>query len=432
MKFRKIRFNSLAGNLWIDVLLLYSIPVDFLNGALQHIYGIHAPIGVCFRLTLMFVLMSKLQRKSSLKYPIGIDYLPLLFLFGTSAGMIYWAISAPWFNMVFEITELIKFCYYFLVIYYLYTQIGSLKLENVLRLTYIVYVFLGVFNLFCSMFGWGLLTYKSFNLGTKAFYADGNSFGLFMNMALPCAILYTLSAYRNRVYLFVGLLGGILGTYLIASRVAILGTSLTIFVVIFSLTFVNFHDLYKSIRVKIALWLLVIGIVWGGGILVCVWAPQMSDALTGRLTIESMSAARGDLTELGEDEIAEYTSWGDLIWGRGKYGAGVAFAKKMGFDVENKGVEADLHDSVLYYGWGFGGILILIHVLIWKYLVAGLCVRIDFKYLMIALSSTLWLALSIFAGHGFGNPLLAPLLGILFVVRYSKLPLMLLGDGKGV
>lgn len=417
---RKLHQKSLSGDFWIDILLLYSIVVDSINGALQYFYNVHTPIGMIFRFTLMVILLRNFHRIPRRGCPIGVLWLPMLFLFGVSLGMAYWTLSIPYSNIPFEMTELTKFLYSTVVILYIYTQIDKIEIPKLLLLAYTTFAFLGFLNLVCALNGWGNTTYRSLNVGTKAFYADGNSFGLLMNMLCPCAILHFFSTTTHRLYLALGLLTGIIGTYLIASRAAIIGISSTIVITSLLLLFIKFRDIRISKVARVLLSftpILLLTIALNGA---DSFLNIVNRDISTRFTQKALSSARGDLIATGEKVIAEYSSIGEFIWGRGKYGGGVTLAKELHFNLELKGVEAELHDSILFYGWVFGGVLILIHTLLWWYNISGLLIQPDFRNFMLSLSATLWFALSILAGHGFGNVLLAPVLGLLLAIRFSN------------
>lgn len=416
VKWRQWKVKSISGDIWIDILLLYSVIIDFINGGMQIHYGVYAPIGNVYRLILMLVLVVNLKKRRYSLLPLGIFCFPLLFLSGTFLGTLHWAVSVPEFSLAFELTELAKVAYSFIVILYLYTKYESLDKGKVLQLMYIVFVFLGVFNLFCAMTGWGNVTYKILGIGTKAFYADGNSFGLLMNMLFPCAIVYVASTVTKRFFLLFGLLGGMVGSYLIATRAVIIGISLTAGIALFVLTACRFRDIRITRSFKVIS--LTILFMTGWLILrnVSAWIEQGGGVIINRLTSESLSSARGDLIFVGEKIITSYTSLGDFLWGNGKLGGGKRMARELGMGLEIKGIEADFYDSILYYGWMLGGLFIWVHFLLWKYVCSKIYTNWGFRSLMLAVAVTLWMGLSILAGHGFGNPLLAPVLGLLLVV----------------
>lgn len=418
-----IRKYTVSGVLLLDILFLYSIILDCINGILSVQYSIELPIGKLFRTVLLGILLFQIvfNVKKSEVVPSSIGWIPIVVSSLYLVSFIYWETKFPLFDLGQEFGVWVSYVYRLITVLYFYKNRYRFRAEQILRIIYVTFVALGLLNILLYITGWGLSTYFVTQTGVKAFYQDGNAFSMYMLMLYPCAIVYWIQYGRTRTRLM-GLLGGFLGTFLIGTRAAVVGSvSVTIVTLLIGLVGL-FNDYKLALFHRICLF---------GGIIVCLgvgWTllPERF-VLKGRylehadrFTVKAMGSSRMVLIKAGQRYIESYagTEW---LLGQGSSAATRGLAKQMNISLEAKGIESDFWDSILSYGWGLGLLLYATSVLYFAiFLKKFLKYRKSVVAAMIFIGGCLWAGLSFFSGHAlYTNTLITPVLGVYVCLVYS-------------
>lgn len=401
----------------LKLLLIYAIVVDSVNGYFQEFANIHLPIGIVFRGMILLYMIYKgcLLFKSSLGTAVRI----VLFVFVIS--LFYWLAFEPNFMLGIEVQQLFKLVYFFCVVFYIAFHIREYELQNVLRIVYKASLLNALLILFCFFTDQGIKSYgESFGFGTKAFYADGNSIGLYLTMCFAFSFYYVLSSHKIINYL--GLIVSFFGIVCIGSRTAILGSIGVVFAIMLHIFLMKKYKKYMTaffIKIVVGVTMVVTSFF------LINLANNMDDVFDNftqdRYTSSSLLNPRSELINQGKIIISSLKG-GETIVGKSMSAASKELADIMLFPSQNKLIEADFYDMIMCYGWGLGLALYLIHL----YLILYICSFFSFRYnrrllfFVISLSALIWLIESFMAGHGIFNVMSAPILGICYGISLHK------------
>lgn len=404
--------TSFERNLYIKFIPVFifigTIFIDSLNGYLQEFIGIHTPIGVVVRGGILFILYKYLLNTSNL-----ISQLLWIIVWLYILSIPLWFINGSNLNIGFEVNYLFRFLYFFVVIFYFYCIRDEIDIFFLIRIIVYAALIIAVLNIICLFTGLGIKSYgENYGFGIKAFYADGNSLGLYMIMSNCFAVWYAFYK-KNRWLVYAVIITA--GTMLIGSRASIVGS------VVVWLAMLLYILLKKDRFVKISRCRkFILCILLGGGVMYGIislygFISQFDEYTVQKFSSDSVLSPRENLINCGKSVINEF-DFLEKIVGKGYSGGAYELAKKYSTESDYKIVEADIYDMVLMYGYGLGGLIILIHFLLfYNSIIAFIRFRSSLTFAVL-ISTTLWFGASYMAGHGFANVMLAPIFGVVYII----------------
>ncbi|WP_292269369.1 hypothetical protein [Butyricimonas sp.] len=408
MTFLKISIVNFYVRFLPQVLFVYFVIIDSINGYLQEFYNLHTPIGILSRGIVLFLVASYLLKENNLFIYKLFKLLAWIYLLAIPL----WYLNGSELRIYQESLYLFRFIYFFGVVFYFYSYRGYFSLQKLFDLIIISAFIIGLLNILCFLGGFGIKSYgDDYGFGTKAFYADGNSLGLYMILANCLSIWYAFYM-RGKMWLIAIIIS--LGTMLIGSRAAILGTTLGWVIMLLYFLFVRDNMIKFSKTNKLLVCLIGGGIIIYGIIAVYNFISGFDAYTMERFAIESAVAPRENLIFLGKQVIGDF-NWGEVLIGKGFTGGMSALGKLYPSSVEMKSVESDWYDMILSFGWFFGGGMILIQLLLLKGILKAFWKKPSSLSFALFVAGCLWIGASYMAGHGFNNTMLAPLLSVLFI-----------------
>lgn len=400
--------------LYLPFILFFGlIIIDSFNGYSQASADTHSPIGMLCRGMILASILPFLLKKTSLKYIKLFKILFILYLLLIPL----WILNHSGLNISIEIQNIFRFVYFFAVLTYFQRYVHSFTLNKCCKYITLSALILAIINIVCAITGIGNKSYgDDFGFGTKAFYADGNSFGLYMILSNCIAIWFAF--YRKKLWFIAAILVSI-GTLLIGSRTAMAGVAITWFLLL------TYFIIKKDRIVKLSSSSKIIICMFGGSAIIYVIYKMFElistfDAYTiEKFTIESAFSSRDFLISLGKSVIRNFNFF-ELFIGKSFSGGMKAVGSIYSSNTELKSMETDWLDMILYYGWGFGSLMIILQILIFSKLAKPFIKRrtsLNFTLLIIGI---LWMGTSWMAGHAFNNTMLAPLFAILLLISQNK------------
>lgn len=392
-----------------EILFIFLIFIDSINGYLQEFVGLYTPIGVFSRsVVLLFCIKFLFVVKHNI---LLLLFKILLYLYILSLPI--WYLYGSPINLYSELNYLFRFIYFFSILFFFYYFRNEFDAFKIVKLIVWASFIIASINIFCFLFNTGIRSYgDDFGFGIKAFYADGNSLGLYMIMSLSLSIWYTF--YKKGIYFLISIVITI-GTMLIGSRASIFGSILSwVLVVVY---FIFRKDRYVSMSKVLKLFFCVF---FGGG-MIFVGIKIMDfissfDAYTmERFTIGSIVSPRAKLIDAAKTIISNFDFVQDLI-GNGKSGALNLLGSEYLSSGMEKSVEADFHDMILSFGWIFGGMMIILQISIVASIVYSFFKHKNSLTYTLSVIMVMWIAASYMAGHGFNNTMLAPLVGAFYML----------------
>lgn len=391
------------------ILILCFIIIDSFNGYLQEYLNLHTPIGVFSRGLIMIVIFPFLFKNKN--WVLAKLFLCLLLVYTFAIPL--WYLRGQGLSVSNELNNLFKFIYFFAVISYFYSYRYCFCVNTLIKLVVLSALIISVMNILCNVLGIGIKSYgEDFGFGTKAFYADGNSLGLYMILANCLSVWYAF--YSSPKFILVAIVISI-GTMLIGSRAALLGTIVSWMGILIYIVFCKDDLIRFSKSVKLFICIGIGGGVGYGLYLLYGFISQFDSYTLGRFSVEAATAPRENLILSGKQVIAEFTI-GEFIIGKGHSGGVAAVGELYGALAESKSIEADFHDTILTFGWFLGTLMILLQFFIFKKLLFPFFKRRSSLAFTLFLIGCLWMGASYMAGHGFNNTMLAPLLGVYYVI----------------
>lgn len=402
--------NLIYTRCFVLIIFFVSIVVDNINGYLQDI-DVNTPIGILYRGTILFLLSSLLLKKKC-------SYLKLTFYFIIVLYLLFipiWAYFSYGFAFSSEMIYLFRIIYFALMLVYFDTIEIETNYMFLIKCVYRSSVTLSVLNIICYILDIGIRSYgEDFGFGLKAFYSDGNSLALYMICSVPLVIWYTF--LNLKLFNLLGALIVTLGTFLIGTRAAILGCVISWLCI--SVYFLIKKDSYfkESIHKKFSLCILLLGFLCYSTFTVISFITAYDEYTYDKFTVNSAISSRKALIDLGKHIIYNRSDYSFFI-GNGFSGGSYELGQVYSSGREIKIIEADNYDLLLNFGFLYGGILILMHMIFLFYVFIK-----PFIYISNSLSFTLliigllWYGASVVAGHGFFNTMLVPLIGVSIVL----------------
>ena len=390
------------------VLFICFIVIDSLNGYLQEFYNLHTPIGVLSRGIMLLLISSCVFVKINLFIYKLFKLLVWVYLFAIPL----WYINGSELIFFREVQYLFRFIYFFCILFYFYSYRCCFSIKELLNLIVISAFIISVINIFCFFSGLGIKSYgDDFGFGTKAFYADGNSLGLYMILANCISIWYAFYA-KGKMWLIAIVIS--LGTMLIGSRAALLGTAVAWPAMLLYFLFVRDNMIKFSKVNKLFVCLLGGGIIIYGIVSIYIFISGFDTYTMERFSIESAILPRENLIILGKQVIKNF-NWGEILIGKGFTGGMSALGELYPSSLETKSIESDWYDMILSFVWFFGSLMILIQLLILQRILKAFGRKPSSLSFTLSIAGCLWIGASCMAGHGFNNTMLAPLLSVLFI-----------------
>lgn len=414
LKLSLYKLYNLDNGLLLKILLIYAIIIDSINGYTQDI-GIDTPIGIIFRgIILLLIIVPVLKH--------GGGWIKIFFAIIISVYILcipLWILSGAEFGFAAEITYLFKLIYFFVVVLFFYNNRHLVNINECVKIAFYSGFCIGALNIFCFVSGLGVKSYgENFGFGTKAFYADGNSMGLFMILVLPLMIWFCFRTKKATYFLMT--IVATIGTLLIGSRAAIGGVVLSWCVLL------PYYSIFKDHFILISRWVKLLTLTIGGTIIgIIIYALVLFittfDSYTlDKFSLDGIASPREELIEIGQDV---YNGRDGITYFIGEgFSGGIASMGDVygGHTITKKSIEADNYDLLLFFGYGFGGIMIIFHLLFFLLIFVRpyLKNRNSLSLTLFAVGS-IWYAASLIAGHGFYNTSLAPLFAIYTVISYK-------------
>ncbi len=414
---------TVSGSWLLDILFLYSIILDSINGLLSVNYHMETPVGKVFRLGVLVFLLNKIL-KTRINYtfiPWRLSFFPIIVGLLYLLSFIFWETHLSVFDIGGEFSGWVSYIYRTAIVVYMYIQVHKFDRNRILKLVYVTFVLLGGLNIIAGVSGLGLSTYKLLGIGVKAFYQDGNAFSMYMVMLLPLAIVYSIKC--RTIVGIIGLVIGIMGTLLISTRASIIGVSVVLIIAFVCAIGGIIKDYYLNRKSRFLLLASLLLSLVIGYYFVNITFSNTSQVYWERFTVQSLSSSRTFLIDRGQEYINTYNNM-EWYLGQGGSAATKGLAQQMRILQDKKSIESDFWDSILAYGWLLGGLIFGSMLLYYSFLVEHLLKgRFYLIPTMVSLGATLWILLSFFSGHAsYTNTLISPLLGIYFyVIHFCKI-----------
>ena len=410
MPFLKNNIQRFYANILPSILFIYVIIVDSINGYLQGYYDLHTPIGVITR-GIIFMLLCPVLLKRQF-YIVTWLFRCLVYIYILSIPI--WYIVGSQIDLSYELEYFFKFVYFFTVVLYFYYYRDVFKdVEWLLRLVIYSALIIATLNVMCFILDIGIKSYgENYGFGITAFYVDGNSLGLYMILSNCISVWY---AFYKKYIWFIFAIIITCGTMLIGSRTAVLGVIIVWLSIIIYILFKHKDIIRMRTSTKVALCIMVGGVIIYDIVMITHYISTFDTFTAEKFSVESTISPRKSLIKEGAEIISKFNIVECLI-GNSRSGGISELGESFLSSGEQKSIEADFHDMILCFGWFFGGLMILINIII--------CWRIISRYikapssLMFSMSLLviLWLAVSYMAGHGFNNPMIAPLIGVVNMI----------------
>ena len=342
---------------------------------------------------------------------VAILFRILLFLYMLAIPL--WVVNDARIGLYDEFNYFFKFVYFFVVLLYFYYYRNLFDVEKIIK--YIIYAafIIALLNVFCFIFDIGIKSYgEDYGFGTKAFYIDGNSLGLYMVLSNCISVWYAF--YKKNKWIFVAIIITC-GTMLIGSRTAIAGTIIIWVSTILYVLFKPRDIIHMSLINRV-----FICLIMGGGILYGIYSVTRFisnfDAYTiAKFSLESAVSPRENLIQEGNKIISDFNAI-ELFIGKSRSGGINELGANFLSQGEKKSIEADFHDMILCFGWFLGGLMILIQILVSGQIIMAFVKRPSSLTFSFCMFSILWIAVSYMAGHGFNNTMLAPIIGAFYML----------------
>lgn len=297
--------------------------------------------------------------------------------------------------------------------HHFYYYRDSFSIAKILRLIINAAFLIAVLNILCYIFDVGVKSYgDTYGFGKKAFFIDGNSLGLYMILASCISVWYAF--YKRGGWLLKAVVITC-GTMLIGSRASIFGSVIIWVGMILFVLFKSRDIIRMSWLTKLGFCIVIGGSIIGGVFALTKYIANFDTYTQARFSVESAIAPREQLIAGGVNVISHFDAV-ECVIGKSRSGALTEMGAYYLFPGEKKSVEADFHDMIMCFGWGFGGLMILIQLMIaWRMVRTFLRFSSSLSFAL-ALFAILWIGASYMAGHGFNNTMLAPLIGAAFML----------------
>ena len=410
----RLKVGYLYEHFFPAFLFVYILIFDNLNGFLQVAKESESVLGFIVRGGMLLFLFPILFVLKSNIYKISLFCLASIFLLLTP----YWMLEGNDYNLSVEFGYLIKsIVYFFCVLNYFYVYRNKLSPLYLIQLVFVSALLISVANVFCFLFGIGNLSYgDDFGFGYKVFFVDGNSLSIYMIMLLPLVIWYVF--YNSKWYYYISLLIIVLGILLIGSRVAILGTIGTLVIII------SYINLKKDGSLKITpirrLFFLLGGmcVIYVLIRIVYSFIIEYDTYTLSKFSLDSITSSRSELIQCSKLVFADREGLSFFL-GTGVSQSQIDLGKLVLGYPALKIVEADFYDAILFFGWIFGGGVILLNVFFYAHIFCMPYFRC-FSVLTFCMfvAGTLWIIAAITTGHCFFNAMLAPVFGVYVVLSH--------------
>ncbi|MFK7967503.1 MAG: O-antigen ligase family protein [Burkholderiaceae bacterium] len=396
---------------WLVIaLILFPIVVDQINGYWQVRHGVHLPVAVAYRgamiaLLLPFVLKARDQP---------------FFRFATAAmlgfvlALPFWALQVPEFSLVAEVTVFIKIAYLLIVILFMAEIRDKIDTGWIVSLVITYGLLVAAINVLAFYGGFGLPSYGAdYGFGTKAFFKAGNDLGLTLIVCL-CICFWWLAHTDRLIYLLPAAIIGI-GALLIGSRATLFGVPL-----LFAITFTHliFRRRFKRLRVSVKplIYFGLVLVLATSSVQLGVWfLREVADSyFLARLDFNAIANPRAILLTAAAASISDF-NFIEHLTGRGMTGSMVFIGEYLGLGTIRL-AEADAHDMISSYGWVLGTLLLLIYPMLALRAYRRWRGSYAFGDFLLLVTIGLLLAHSLFAGHVLLNTMLAPVVGVLYLL----------------
>ncbi len=269
-----------------------------------------------------------------------------------------------------------------------------------------------IFSFFTDI---GLQTYEKFeqNYGVKSFFKAQNAISLLMVLSLPMSCYLLLTELKFK-YLVV-VISILMAMLFLSTRTGLLGSVGVAFIYLFSMGLFGRKEVKINRIVKFSLFtVLMIGLVVGSYFLFQFIMEY--GYMVNKLAILLEQSPRAKLEAAGSERIAE-RSWLQSLLGEGSYSFRrfVEVAHRgWSRTAHGKNVEQDILDMIGYYGYIFGGLILLFPTFM------GLRMTWIFFRKRTLLNLTFLLCILLFIGHSFlaGHAIKSPTVATVLVVVY--------------
>ena len=407
-------FYNLNSGLLLKILLIYSIIIDNINGYTQDL-EINTPIGILFRGIILSLLIIPVLKR-------GNGFIKSFFVIITLSYLLcipLWFLMSGDFNFITELNYFFKLIYFFVITIFFYNNRAQVNIKKSILTIFYSSFYIGLLNIFCFITGIGIKSYgENFGFGTKAFYVDGNSLGLYMCLTIPIMIWYSFKTNKKKYFLMSAI--ATIGTLLIGSRAAIGGVIISWSIILPYLSIFNdsFISISKSTKFIIfSIGGAIIGVVI---YLSVIFITTFDQYTLDKFSSDKIASPREELIKIGTNVINERNDISYII-GEGMSGGVSSMGDVFGgVSIISKSIEADNYDLLLYFGYGFGGLMIVFHFLFFIriFILPHKKYRNSLTFTLLIIG-TLWYFASMMAGHGFYNTSLTPLFAIYVVIAYK-------------
>lgn len=395
---------NLNNNSLFFALFILSIVIDNINGYLQSV-GIVTPIGVLFRGGILMLLSTKAFSKKSNWIQNYFFLLMVLYCIFSA----YWISTSKFFSFGSEIEYLFRLIYFFVVVLFIYSRREQIDYDKVFKLVSNAGFIIGLLNIICFVTGIGVKSYgENYGFGTKAFYRAGNDLSIYMLMSIPIMIWYALKI-KSKMRIFMAAITSI-GGLLIGTRSIMIGVLLPWSLILVYVVLISDRYIKLKFSTRIIIGTLsfsVMGFIFYN---IVSFIINFDTYTLARFTLDSAASPREYFINCGKEVYNNRDGLSFLI-GEGHSSSMARVGALTGRDA--KDIEADNHDMILNFGYGYGSLFILFYFLLYiKSFVVPLLRRINSLNFTIFITGTLWYGVALMAGHGFLNVMIIPLIAL--------------------
>ncbi|MGD1846222.1 MAG: O-antigen ligase family protein [Salibacteraceae bacterium] len=403
--------------MWIIALVVVPVVVDLFIGLVVFAASTYPGIGSGYRRLLLllgepFVLLT---RRAWLR-----NYL-LLLIAGFVCSGVFWALFAHPFSFLREVEQFSRCLFPVIllaILFYFEDRYRYPSNRQLLHFGALFGTIMGSCLVFSGLTGIGISTYGEWSYGVKSFFIAANDIGLALLLTLVVAFYRLLDEFSIARLFSVTVIA--LGLFFLASRAATLGAVGVFVIYLFASIFygrrqVRMHPLYKI--------LLITGLLIVGAIGIKLMADFISKYPYLMAKLESLQeeSPRALLESAAEQRLFT-REWIFQLFGEGTY----SFHKWVETYLNSgktytygKFVEQDLLDFIGGYGWGLGGALLLLPIIVFLKSVYRFFQSPGLLQLTIALGLFLFLGHSFSAGHALNSPTVSTVIILFYRVAFQ-------------
>lgn len=408
-----INRNKLYYKVLPDILFIYLIIIDCINGILQSYLFVELPIATIARGVILLFTIGFIFK---LEYGI-VKFLIVSILVLYLCSFMLWGI-------LYEI-DIYSEMYYFFKIIYLFSVVSYFMCcKNKFDLYYIIKMvsnygfYISLVVVFGYFSGYGFNSYgDDFGYGTKGFFIAGNDLSITILISFCMSLLCFCK--KHDIFNVFKIVVILFACFFVGTRSGWFG-SIIVFVLCFLyLLFVRDNTLKISNRFRVYMLLAFTLVMVFVFTYVFEFIYSMDDYVLSRLSIEGISGARDSLIEASLNHIDNFDGISYFV-GEGSSSLFYKVSRFILFDAKYRFVEADYYELIGSYGYLLGGFIVSFFLFFFLKSLFLFIREKSFFRLVLLISFSLCLGIGYLAGHVVTNTMLAPVFAVLIILLYTK------------